>query len=515
MKQDLRLSRRLALACVLLGAAAAASATTGDFRFSPDVELGEAPRREVPQDVTALPLLRAAPGTLSRDAVVALYNTVYVSGDLVALTWTGSVAGCNPGTTNLAHQQAVIDRVNYFRSLAGLPSVTLLGGIPTTQAQGAALMMSANNALSHSPPSNWICYTGDGATGAGKSNIALGVNGVDAIDLYVDDPGGGNSAAGHRRWILYPPQASIGTGDVARTNSANPPANDLYVFAPTTTRPPTPLGIAWPPAGYVPHPNLPSTSNRWSFSYPGANFAAASVTMSGPAGSLPVTLETVANGYGDNTIVFRPSGVSYTQPLADTTYTVTVSGIAGSGVPASFQYTVTVLGAGSDYSRNYVQKAYVAYYGRPAEPDGLGYWADRMDRAGQSLDAIIQAFGYSAEFNRRYGGLGYTQLVTKIYQQALARNPEQGGLNYYVGELQAGRRTLQTITLDVLNGATTAPDSTVVANKLDVAAYYSAKVAAGCPYGTEQDGVNALAGVTASPASVDAAAAAIDSRCGP
>lgn len=343
MKQSLRLTGLLVLVLVLLCPAAGGSAVAVGNRVGPDVELGEAPRRDVSQEVVGLPplLMRAMP-FVSRDAVVALYNTVYGPGDLVTLTWTGSVTGCNPGTTNLAHQQAVIDRVNYFRSLVGLPSVTLLGGTPTTQAQAAALMMSANNALSHYPPLSWVCYSSEGATGASKSNIALGLNGVDAIDLYMDDPGAGNTAAGHRRWIFYPPQASIGTGDVDRTSTANP-ANDLYVFAPWATRPATPLGIAWPPAGYVPYQNLPSASNRWSFSYPGADFAAGSVTMSGPSGALPVTLETVATGYGDNTIVFRPTGVSYTQPLADTTYTVTVSGISGSEVPVSFQYTVTVI----------------------------------------------------------------------------------------------------------------------------------------------------------------------------
>lgn len=343
MKQSLRLTGLLVLVLVLLCPAAGGSAVAVGNRVGPDVELGEAPRRDVSQEVVGLPplLMRAMP-FVSRDAVVALYNTVYGPGDLVTLTWTGSVTGCNPGTTNLAHQQAVIDRVNYFRSLVGLPSVILLGGTPTTQAQAAALMMSANNALSHYPPLSWVCYSSEGATGASKSNIALGLNGVDAIDLYMDDPGAGNTAAGHRRWIFYPPQASIGTGDVDRTSTANP-ANDLYVFAPWATRPATPLGIAWPPAGYVPYQNLPSASNRWSFSYPGADFAAGSVTMSGPSGALPVTLETVATGYGDNTIVFRPTGVSYTQPLADTTYTVTVSGISGSEVPVSFQYTVTVI----------------------------------------------------------------------------------------------------------------------------------------------------------------------------
>ena len=184
---------------------------------------------------------------------------------------------------------------------------------------------------------------------------------------------------------------------------------------------------------------------------------------------------------------------------------------AAKNVSVTFSY----IGAGSDYSRDYVQKAYVAYYGRPADPGGQSYWASRMDAEGQSLAAIIGAFGYSDEFNRRYGGLSYTQLVTRIYQQTLGRDPDQDGLNWYVAELVAGRRTLQTITLDVRNGATTAPDATVVANKLTAAAYYTTKVAAGCAYGTEQDGVDALAIVTALAASVAGAEAAIDAGCGP
>jgi hypothetical protein len=178
----------------------------------------------------------------------------------------------------------------------------------------------------------------------------------------------------------------------------------------------------------------------------------------------------------------------------------------------AFEYNP--VGTGSTYSRDYVQKAYVAYYGRPGDPPGQTYWATRMDAEGGSLNAIIGAFGYSAEFNGRYGQLTNTQLVTRIYQQALGRDPDQGGLDWYVAELVAGRRTLQTITLDVLNGATTAPDSTVVANKLGVAAFYSAKVAAGCPYGTEQDGVNALSGVTADSITVAIAQVAIGRRCG-
>jgi len=324
-----------------------------------EVWLGDAPRRDVPQDTSGwreLPPPKAALDTSrlrelatsaaaqTRDSVAQLYTAVYVPGTAVPLNWTGDVASCNAGATNLEHRQAVIDRANYARTLAGLPPVTLLDGLPTTQVQSAALMMLANGALSHTPPTNWLCYSTDGYDGAGHSNIALGVFGVSAVDNYLDDFGAGNSATGHRRWILYPPQASLATGDVYRAASQPfPGANSLYVLGTFGARPATPSGIAWPPAGFVPYQNLPSKSKRWSFSYPGADFTGASVTMTGPAGPIPVTLEAVANGYGDNTIVFVPTSVSYANPGADATYTINVSGMTGTGAPSSIQYTVTVI----------------------------------------------------------------------------------------------------------------------------------------------------------------------------
>lgn len=310
----------------------------------PAVELGIAPERHESQDITGWVTRPELKAGKSRAEVAALYNNTFVPLSSVALLWTGSVAGCNPGTTNLDHQQAVIARINYYRALVDLPPVSLLAGAPVTQSQAAALMMSANNALSHTPPASWLCYSADGATGAGNSNIALGASGVAAVDLFMVDSGAGNTAVGHRRWLLFPPRAQMATGDTTGSNTSTPrPANAIYVFGPSNTRPATPSGVAWPPAGFVPYQNLPAGSNRWSFSFPGANFAGATVSVTGPGGALPVTIEPLASGFGDNTIVFRPTGVDYGQPSGDAVYTVTVGGITGSGVPSSITYTVTVI----------------------------------------------------------------------------------------------------------------------------------------------------------------------------
>ena len=147
-----------------------------------DATLGDAPWREESQDRSGWihPFIPKA--LKSRAEVVQLYQNMYVPGASVALAWNGSIAGCAPGTTNIEHQQAVITRVNYYRALVDLPAVALVGGTPTSQAQAAALMMSAHNALSHTPPMSFTCYSAEGAAGAAATKLSLGIRGVAAID---------------------------------------------------------------------------------------------------------------------------------------------------------------------------------------------------------------------------------------------------------------------------------------------------------------------------------------------
>jgi hypothetical protein len=190
--------------------------------------------------------------------------------------------------------------------------------------------------------------------------------------------------------------------------------------------------------------------------------------------------------------------------------TCTVAMSATRSVVATF----VPVNAGSANANEWVQKSYVAYYGRPADPAGLAYWATRMDNEGGSLASVIQAFGHSPEFDRRYGGLTYSQLIDSLYQQTLGRMPDAPGKLWYLNLLNTGQTTLQTITLDLLGGAT-GIDVFTVANRLDVANHYTGKVAAGCPYGGELAGVASLTPVTSDPATAWTAKLALEARCGP
>ncbi len=254
---------------------------------SSDLLLGSAPAAPTADFVSRLPKSKPRPMDLTGNYAVAttnreesrnLFNSVYAASLGVPLGWTGNITNCSPGTTSAALKEAVLRRLNYYRAMAGLPSSTTLDATFSSKAQEAALMMSANNALSHTPPTSWSCFTVTGSNAAANANIALGSFGPTAVDGFIRDSQANNTAVGHRRWLLYPQTQLFGSGDVPAAGSF-PAANAIWVFDGNFggPRPSTRDGfVAWPPPGFVPNPVVHS---RWSFSFPGANFAGTTVAV--------------------------------------------------------------------------------------------------------------------------------------------------------------------------------------------------------------------------------------------
>lgn len=342
----------IALTVMLMGAWAAAPLAWAEEpqAVEPVRRLGKAPRLKTPlppeldQARTSEPELGEAAGlsidTSKREDVRNFYNAVYQASENIPSAWTGNISSCQAGAVSSTYRAAVLRRVNYYRAMAGMPANVVLYSTVVPQNQAGALMMSANSSLSHFPPSSWSCYTANGANAAGSSNIALGMAGADAVDGYIFDDGSGNTAAGHRRWILYPPLYRVGTGDVTPSSTYSA-ANTLWVLGSTmlSTRPSTSREyVAWPPAGYMPKPLVPT---RWSFGYPGADFSNATVSMSSNGTSVSVSKESLANGYGDNTLVWQ-ADLSSTLGTNDTAYSIVVDNVVINGAARRFEYTTTV-----------------------------------------------------------------------------------------------------------------------------------------------------------------------------
>ncbi len=331
--------------------------------------LGPAPRTSDPAELapSIFPEPRAQTAAIvntgDRAAVVNAYNSRLVPALAVPSGWTGNLATCNAGTTSSAYEAATLDAINYFRAMAGLPDTITFNSTLSAKDQQAALMMNAQGELSHFPPPSFACYTADGADAASKSNIAIGIAGAAAVAGYIEDSGANNTAVGHRRWLLYPPQAVMGTGSTTgvkqvviggQTFNING-GNAIWVIGNTTTRPATPEFVAWPPAGYVPRQ---VTYARWSFSVnrdafgPGApSFAGATVAMTRNGQNVPVAMlpqdNSTSGTFGDFTIAWEPQGLNHFAGMPDTTYHVVISNVIVGGTARTFAYDVTVIDPGA------------------------------------------------------------------------------------------------------------------------------------------------------------------------
>ncbi len=282
----------------------------------------------------------------SRQAVLNFYNQHYANQNDPSIEWSGSYDSCLPGNTSASLKESVVERINFFRAMAGVPPTITFNENYNQKAQAAALLMSANNALDHTPPECWTCYSPLAYTGASSANLALGGYGRGAISMYMSDHGAGNGAVGHRRWILYPQTQEMGSGDVGYS-AGHWAANALVVFDAHTwdARPQTrhPF-VAWPPPGFVPYPIV---YPRWSFSYPGADFRSATVSMTKNGAAISqITLEAVQDGYGENTLVWIPLGLSsasaWPAPSGDEVYQVSIERVKINGNFRDFAYQVTI-----------------------------------------------------------------------------------------------------------------------------------------------------------------------------
>lgn len=267
----------------------------------------------------------------SRAAALADYQTSYLGSALDSTGWNGNTENCDPGTTSAADQAMVLQRVNYFRRLVGLPDNVVFVDSLNEKAQQAALMMKANNQLNHYPDETWHCFTPAGQLAAANSDIALGVSGPDAITAYIQDAG--VTDAGHRRWILFPALSKAGNGDTDFSNA-------LWLVGGFGSRPSLPF-VAYPGNGYIP---APLVFSYWSFSVETGDYSQASVSVTGPSGEArSLTLLTPLNGCGDNTLVWNMNDLNTDTLTADAAFQVTVSNVRVGGQIKDYQYTVQVM----------------------------------------------------------------------------------------------------------------------------------------------------------------------------
>ncbi|MFK3740083.1 DUF4214 domain-containing protein [Massilia sp. TN1-12] len=124
---------------------------------------------------------------------------------------------------------------------------------------------------------------------------------------------------------------------------------------------------------------------------------------------------------------------------------------------------------------NDIQKLYVAYFNRPADPAGLAYWETVVEGAKGSTAAVSASFAASAEYKAAYANMTNTQIVTAVYQNLFGHAPDAAGLKYWADLLDAKTTTIDAVVTNIAGGAQ-GTDLTAYNNKVTAATAFTAAV---------------------------------------
>ncbi|MBK7003610.1 MAG: DUF4214 domain-containing protein [Rhodoferax sp.] len=152
--------------------------------------------------------------------------------------------------------------------------------------------------------------------------------------------------------------------------------------------------------------------------------------------------DTLVGGAGIDTAVYDGERSNYTITITAAGVTVTTGGASDtlSGVERlQFQDRLIDVDIGDHVWQTY--RLYQAAFNRAPDGGGLKYWAGQMEN-GVNLYEIASQFINSAEFQSLYGNNPTNQqFVANLYNNVLHRAPDQGGIDYWVGQLDNHART--------------------------------------------------------------------------
>ncbi|MGZ8318519.1 MAG: DUF4214 domain-containing protein [Telluria sp.] len=133
-----------------------------------------------------------------------------------------------------------------------------------------------------------------------------------------------------------------------------------------------------------------------------------------------------------------------------------------------------------------LQMIYVGYFGRPADPAGLLFYANNYRSAkaptgvtGMSdayysnagVKALVDSFGTSAESAALYPG-DDRAFVTAIYRNLFNREPDTAGLNFWAGNIASKAMTRANAALAIMGGAQSS-DAVGITRKQQVASSFT------------------------------------------
>jgi len=171
--------------------------------------------------------------------------------------------------------------------------------------------------------------------------------------------------------------------------------------------------------------------------------------------------ETFAGAGGLDTVVYGAPKASYTVTRGKDAWSIQ-SATDGRDTLVDVErvaFQDGLLALDIDGAAGQAYRIYQAALNRTPDPGGLGFWIGQMDK-GSSLQAVAASFVASPEFISLYGAAPTNrQLVERFYQNVLHRPGESAGIDFWVGVLDRKEATVG----QVLSGFSESPENQAAA----------------------------------------------------
>ena len=127
-----------------------------------------------------------------------------------------------------------------------------------------------------------------------------------------------------------------------------------------------------------------------------------------------------------------------------------------------------------------VQRLYVAYFNRPADPASLEVYEAMLPTDRVATQAELEAvastyFSPSAEYSSRYSGMSNAEVVNTLYQNLFGRDAEPTGLLHWTAKLNTGEETFASIALQ-LSYSAQGTDAEAISAKITAAKAFTDEV---------------------------------------
>jgi len=277
-----------------------------------------------------------------------------------SMSETPDINNCYAGKLSAKFRNEFLNELNTVRALHGLPSITYDDAHEDEMMQ-TALILAANNILTHYPEANTNCYSDIGAVGARTSSLEMGVrqnkydySPAESIANMVHDKLNLSAGdVGHRLWMLNPflQKSAYGSVNAPSFKDTRFPYvvgtsyKVVYPFDNPTT---APLGvIAYPyhnyPAKYYRAGSILSisvlTDQKNFFANRNVDYAKATVTVTERSGGAK---QKISNIRYENIGVPNHIQFNFDDLKLNVIYDVKLSNVLVNGQPKEYSYWFNV-----------------------------------------------------------------------------------------------------------------------------------------------------------------------------